>query len=127
MKVVPKVQGDGGVALDLEGSYKSLGTQTFDTVPTINQREFKGNVRLRQDEWAVLGGIDEQTNTRTHTGFAGLSSIPGLNQVLSENTTDKQTEQTMIVVRPTIKRLPISAAISPQYLLGPTRGSRVLL
>jgi hypothetical protein len=34
---------------------------------------------------------------------------------------------TLLVIKPTITRLPMSAQISPQYFLGPERGERVLL
>jgi hypothetical protein len=59
--------------------------------------------------------------------LVGLSQMPGLDQLLSENTRDTESSQTLLLVKPTITRLPMSNAISPQYLLGPVRGKRVLL
>jgi general secretion pathway protein D len=127
LKMTPHVNGDGDVGLDIEAEYKALGTGTIDTVPTINQRQFKGSVMLREGEWAVLAGIDEDTNTVTRNGLVGLAHIPGLNQVLGENTRDHKRESTLLVIKPTITRLPMSSFVSPQYLLGPILGARVLL
>jgi general secretion pathway protein D len=127
LKLTPHVNGDGDVGLDLEAEYKALGTQTINTVPTISQRRFKGNVMLRQGQWAVLAGIDENTRTVTRNGLVGVAQIPGLNQVLGENTRDDKAEHTLLVIKPTITRLPMSGLTSPQYLLGPIGGARVLL
>ena len=127
LKMTPRVNGDGEIALDLEADYKALGTQTFNTVPSILERQFKGNVTIPEGQWAVLAGMDETTTTITRNGLFGLSQIPWLNQALSENTRDTQTSNTLLVIKPTITRLPMSADISPQYLLGTARGERVLL
>ncbi|MGI8960442.1 MAG: type II secretion system protein GspD [Bryobacteraceae bacterium] len=127
LKLTPHVNGEGDVGLDVEAEYKALGTQTIDTVPSINQRQFKGSVMLREGQWAVLAGIDENTHTVTRNGLVGVAQIPGLNQMLSENRRDDKGEHTLIVIKPTITRLPMSRLISPQYLLGPIGGSRVLL
>lgn len=127
LKVTPHVKGDGEVNMDIEADYKALGTETLNTVPSISERDFKGTVTLERDEWAVIAGLDQSTNTRSRTGLAGLSSIVGLNQLLSQNNREKTTSETLVVLKPVITRLPMSDSISPQFLLGPIRGVRVLL
>ncbi len=127
LKLTPYVSGDGDVSLYVEADYKALGTQSINTVPEITERQFQGNVRLRQDEWAVIAGVDESTHSVGRTGIPGLSAIPGLNQVFSENTRSDDTVKTLVVIKPTITRLPMSGWISPQYLIGPVRGERVIL
>jgi general secretion pathway protein D len=127
LKLTPHVNGDGDVRLDVEAEYKALGAQRINTVPAISQRQFKGNVMLREGQWAVLAGIDENTHAVSRNGLAGIAQIPGLNQVLSENTRDDKSEHTLLVLKPTITCLPMSSIISPQYLLGPIGGMRVLL
>jgi hypothetical protein len=47
--------------------------------------------------------------------------------VLSENTRAKESSSTLVVIKPTIIRLPMSNTVTPQYLLGPIRGERVVL
>ena len=120
------MNGDGEIALDLEAEYKALGTQTFNTVPSVSQRKFTGNVVLREGEWAVLAGLDQESRSHTRNGLAGLSEIPGLDEV-SENTRDHSVNKTLIVIKPNVTRLPMSESISPQYLLGPVKGAKVLL
>ncbi|MBV8809944.1 MAG: hypothetical protein JO033_14830 [Acidobacteriaceae bacterium] len=127
LKLTPRVNGEGDIWMDVEAQYQALGTQTFNTVPAILQREFKGDVTLREGQWAVLAGMDESIRTLTRTGLVGLGDVPGLNQVLAKNNPDSTTSNTLVVIKPTITRLPISASISPQYLIGPQRGQRVLM
>lgn len=127
LKISPRIRGDGDISLKIDAQYNALGTQTYNTIPAIAERTYQGTVRLRQGEWAVLAGMDQKTKSMTRNGLIGLAQIPGLNQVLSENTRDTQTGRTLIVIKPTITRLPMTSWISPQYLLGPHDGGRVLL
>lgn len=127
LKVTPHVKGNGDIGMDIEAEYKALGTLTLNTVPSVNERKFTGNVVLRADEWAVLAGLDSSTLSRSLTGLAGVSNIPGLNQLLSQNNREKQSSETLVVLKPVVQRLPMSDLISPQFLVGPQRGVRVLL
>ena len=127
LKMTPRINGEGDISLEVDAEYKALGTQTFNTVPAVLEREFKGNVSLREGEWAVLAGMDESTRSITRSGLLGLSQIPGLNQILGNNNRDNSTSNTLLVIKPTITSLPMPASISPQYFIGPQRGERVLL
>ena len=127
LKMTPHINGREEVALDVEGAFRSLGTIVLDSVPSIAQREFKGSVRLREGEWAVIAGLDQSTRTQTRNGLVGLSQIPILDQILSENTRDKATSNTLIVIKPVITRLPMSDLVSPEYYMGMPGGIRVLL
>ena len=52
LKVTPKVNGDGDVALDVEAEYKSLRTIYFGIRSlVIAQRKYAGTVVLREGEW----------------------------------------------------------------------------
>ena len=127
LKMAPRVHSDGEISIDLEGDLKSLGSQSIDSVPEISERQFKGMVRLREGEWAVITGLDSTTQSRTRNGLPVLSQIPFFAQLLSENTRDKLVSNTLLVIKPTITRLPMSALISPQFLIGPLRGDSVIM
>ena len=127
LKMTPKVESDGSVAIDLEAEYKALGAVYFGTVPSVAQRKYTGSVVLREGEWAVIAGLDQKSITSSRSGWTGVSDIPGLQHLLSSNTHDNATSQTLILIKPRVTRLPMSATVSPQYLVGPVRGIRVLL
>ena len=127
LKVTPRIKGDGDISLQLEASYKALGTQTFDSVPAIAQREFKSIINLHEGEWAIVAGLNSSSQSQSRTGLAGLSNVRGLNEILSENKRDTTISDTLLVIKPRITRLPMSAEVSPQYYIGSARGDRVLL
>ena len=127
LKLTPHVNGDGAIDLTVEAEFKSLGTQTFNSVPSVAERSFKGEVSLREGEWAILAGMESMTVRVSRSGIAGISNIPGLGEVLSGHNRETQTSNTLLVIKPTITRLPMTDSISPQYLLGPRQGKRVIL
>jgi len=127
LKMKPHVSGSGDVSLEVEAQDDALGTQTIDTVPEVAERIFKGNITLREGEWAIIAGLDANTNTNNRSGLPGLAQIPGVDEVLAENTRERRTSKLLLVIKPTITRLPMSDTISPQYLVGPHGGERVIL
>ena len=127
LKITPRLTSGDDVSMDVEADYRALGPLTIETVPEILQRGFKGTVSMREGQWAVLGGLDEQTLSVNRSGIAGLADIPGINQLFSENTRNTEKSKTLLVLKPKITRPPMSSYISPQFLLGPVRGQRVLM
>jgi len=127
LKVTPHVKSNGEVGMEIEADYKALGAQVIDTVPTVAERKFTGSVTLLPDEWAVVAGLDQTSKTKSRDGLVGLSSVPLLNQLVSDNNRGDTSSRTLIVLKPFIQRLPMSDAITPQFLVGPVHGVRVLL
>lgn len=127
LKMTPHVKAGGDISLELEADFKSLGNQTFNTVPEIAERAFKGRVDLREGEWAIIAGLNSSAYTFTRTGLAGIGQIPGIKQLLSETTRETQTSDILLVIKPTITRLPVTSEVNPQFLLGSSRGERVII
>ena len=50
--------------------------------PIISQRSIEHDIRLKDGEVNVLGGLMEQTDTNTVTGIPGLAKIPGFGFLL---------------------------------------------
>ena len=127
LKVTPHIMHGGVISMDVEADYKALGTLTIDTVPSVSEREFKGSVTLQHDQYAFLAGLDQKSKTRSKQGLAGITSIPFLSSLLSDNKTDNATNQTLVVLKPVVRSLPVEDSINPQFLVGPVQGVRVLL
>ena len=126
LKIGARVHGDGEIALDLDAEFKSLGTTQLDSVPSVNQRAFKSSLTLNEGQWAIIGGMQEDARSANDSGFPALGAIPGLEALFTQTTREHRKSDTLVVIKPTITRLPMSAEISPQFLLGPEHGQRVL-
>ncbi len=79
--------------------------------PIISQRKIEHDVRLREGEVNVLGGLLEESETKSLSGWPGLSKIPFLRYFFSSESVDRAENEVLIVLTPRIVRLPdITAA-----------------
>ncbi|MBI3483952.1 MAG: hypothetical protein HY012_02210 [Acidobacteria bacterium] len=79
--------------------------------PIISQRKIEHDVRLREGEVNVLGGLVEEAQTKSISGWPGLSKIPFLRYFFSSESVDTVENEVLIVLTPRIIRLPdITAA-----------------
>jgi general secretion pathway protein D len=76
------------------------------TQPIIGTREIESTIRLRDNETNILAGLLRETERKSLSGVAGLSSIPMLKRLFGS--TETQIEQTDIVLMmtPHIIRIP---------------------
>jgi general secretion pathway protein D len=78
--------------------------------PIISQRSIEHDIRLKDGEVNVLGGLIEQTDTNTITGIPGLAKLPGIGYLFGGNTIDHEKDEILIVLIPHIVRLPSISA-----------------
>jgi general secretion pathway protein D len=84
-------------------SYVSIGGISQ---PVIGQRKIEHEIRLRDGEVNLLGGIMEDQQTRALTGIPGLASIPILKYLFSQTNTDHSENEIVFVMVPHIIRGP---------------------
>ncbi len=126
LKLKPQLHADGDISLDVEAQYQALGALTFNTVPEILSRQFKGAIRLHVGQWAILAGLDTQSSTDSHTGLPGLAQVPGLREVLSDVNRSHQNSQTLLLLKPHVLR-DNPLIDGPEYYYGSDFGRKVLL
>jgi general secretion pathway protein D len=78
--------------------------------PIISQRSIEHDIRLKDGEVNVLGGLMEQTDTDTMTGIPGLARTPGLRYLFGNNNVDHEKDEILIVLIPHIVRMPAISA-----------------
>jgi type II secretory pathway component GspD/PulD (secretin) len=127
IKVTPRVNGAGEVTLNLETEFKALTGQAFNDIPVIANRKLLSEVRLRQGEWAVIAGLMNASQARTISGLAGLSRVPLLGPVLSQNTRDNNEDQVLVVIKPSLLSLPPSEAATRLVPVGTEQRPRIPL
>src|SRR5579885_1708561 len=74
--------------------------------PIIGQNKLDHDIRLREGETQVLGGLFQQIDSSTLNGIPGLSQIPFLQYLTSDKKKDHQESDILIVMTPRIVRLP---------------------
>jgi general secretion pathway protein D len=74
--------------------------------PVIGQRKIEHDIRLREGEVNILGGLFEKTDSKTVNGWPGLAQIPFIKYLTADNKTDHVENEVLIVLIPRIVRLP---------------------
>jgi general secretion pathway protein D len=100
LKAKPVVHGSGEVSMALELQVRSLTGQSANGVPVISNEEYKGSIRLRNGEPAVVAGQITTNDQLSMSGIPGFADIPVLNQGLSDNTRMKEEDELLIIITP---------------------------
>jgi general secretion pathway protein D len=82
-------------------SYVSIGGISQ---PVIGQRKVEHEIRLKDGEVNLLGGIMEDQQTKALTGIPGLAQIPILKYLFSQTNTEHQQDEIVFVLTPHIIR-----------------------
>jgi general secretion pathway protein D len=105
--ITPKVHSNGEVTLKVTMDISSVtGTSNIGGIsqPVIGQRKIEHEVRLKEGEVNMLGGMLEDSQTKALTGIPGLGQIPILKYLFAQSTTDHSETETVFVLIPHIVR-----------------------
>ncbi len=105
--ITPKVHSNGEVTLKVTMDISSVtGTSNIGGIsqPIIGQRKIEHEVRLKEGEVNMLGGMLEDSQTKALTGIPGLGQIPILKYLFAQSTSDHSETETVFVLIPHIVR-----------------------
>lgn len=72
--------------------------------PVISQRKIEHDIRLKEGEVNLLGGIFEQTDTKTLTGLPGLAQLPFFKYFFSSENKERIDNEIVFILIPHIVR-----------------------
>ena len=101
IKAKPVLSGDS-VSLHLEIQLRNLQGQSVNGVPILSNEEFQGSITLLEGQPAVVAGAITHSQQRSLTGLPGLGAVPGLNQVMSSNSTQQEDDELLVVITPRV-------------------------
>ncbi len=105
--ITPHVHGTDEVTLKLAmdisavDSYQNIGGIQQ---PVIGQRKIENEIRMKEGEVNILGGILEQTKTYSLSGIPGLASIPLFKYLFAEETKEVNDNEIVFILIPHIVR-----------------------
>ena len=109
VEVTPRIHPDGDVSMKLSVEVSALnGTSNIGGInqPIISSRKIEHDIRLKDGEVNVLGGLIERTETKNVNGIPGLAQVPGLKYLFSDNSNEVQEDEVLIVLTPHVVRMP---------------------
>jgi general secretion pathway protein D len=107
--ITPRVHPNHEVSMKVKVEVSShTGDATIGgiTQPIISQRVIEHDIRLKEGEANILGGLIQRTDTKSTSGWPGLTKIPILGRLFSDTNTDHQEDEVLIVLTPHIVRIP---------------------
>jgi general secretion pathway protein D len=109
VEILPRVHENGEVSLHVDIDV----SQVLDRInlggveePEIGQNKATADIRLKDGEVNLLGGIIQQTDTRSTSGIPGLANIPILGRLFSGENTERDRTELVIAMIPHIVRGP---------------------
>jgi general secretion pathway protein D len=105
--ITPRVHGLDEITLKLSvdisaiDSYQNIGGISQ---PVIGQRKIENEIRLREGEVNILGGILENTQTKSLSGIPGLASIPLFKYLFAEEQKEVNDNEIVFILIPHIVR-----------------------
>ena len=107
--LTPKVHDNGEISMHIEveissvQSYVNLGGISQ---PIIAQEKVIHDIRMKDGEVNLLGGLKQSSDSTTLTGIPGLSSIPVIKWLFSSKQVSKSSQELVIALIPHIVRRP---------------------
>jgi general secretion pathway protein D len=107
--VTPKVHVGREVTLKISLDVSSqTGTVSIGGIsqPVIGQRKIEHEIRLKEGESSLLGGMLENQDTKALSGIPGLAQIPILKYLFGSTNSEEREDETVFVLTPHIIRGP---------------------
>ena len=124
VEVLPHVHENGDVSMHIDLDISSVTGQVNlggINEPIIGQRKIGQDIRLREGEVSLIGGLLSTQDNKTKTGVPGLSSVPILGKLFSGSSVDRERDEIMIALVPHVVRRP---DITPENVRGIASGSQ---
>ena len=109
VNITPRVHPNHEVSLKV--SIEVSQVNSFQTIggiqqPVIGQRKIEHDIRLREGEVNILGGLFEHIDSRTLNGWPGLAQVPFIKYLTADNNNHQTQNDVLIVLIPRIVRMP---------------------
>jgi general secretion pathway protein D len=106
--VTPHIHVDRDVTMKISMEISSeIGQASIGgiTQPIIGQKKVDlGEIRLKDGETSLIGGILDDSQTKSLSGFPGLAQIPILKYLFGQTQTDHEQDETVFAITPHIIR-----------------------
>ena len=107
--ITPRVHPNHEVSLKVSIEVSSVtGSTNIGGIsqPIISQRKIDHDIRLKEGEANILGGLITKTDTKSLSGWPGLAKVPLLRYFFSEDTKNYEDDEILIILTPHIVRVP---------------------
>ncbi len=105
LDIIPLINANHEVTLKIRQTNNSLGANvdiSGNEVPIINTQEINTEITVPNKSTVVIGGLITDNTTRSVSGVPFLSDIPLLGYLFSDTTKDKERDELIIMIQPSV-------------------------
>jgi type II secretion system protein D len=105
LEIIPLINANHQVTLKIRQTNNTLGANTLisgNEIPAILTQEINTEVTVPDKSTIVIGGLISDSNKRTTSGIPWLSDIPLLGYLFKDTTKDKERDELIIMIQPTV-------------------------
>jgi general secretion pathway protein D len=109
LDLTPHLLADGSVAIHASVEISSVGANVIVggvSEPTFGVRKIEHDIRLKEGETSVLGGLIQTTLTHIVSGVPFLGDVPVLRYLFSTEHAERNEQEILIMLTPRVVRLP---------------------
>jgi len=109
LELTPHLLANGEVAIHASIEISSLGanvTIAGVSEPTFGERKIEHDIRLKEGEVSVLGGLIQTSMINTVAGVPFLGDVPFLRYLFSTEHVERQETEVLVMLTPRVVRLP---------------------
>jgi len=117
--ITPRIHSTGEVtlkiAMDISSQTSTVNIGGIEQ-PVIGRKLIEHEVRLREGEANLMGGMLEDLQSKSLTGFPGLAQIPVLHYLFGQTATEHSQTETVFVMIPHIVRRQVLSALNDEAI-----------
>src|SRR5262245_8223458 len=109
LDMTPRVMLNRDIAMTIKVGVNAIsGSVNFSGIPypILTNREIEHDIRLKEGESSIIGGIITDADQVTVTGLPGAAKIPLIRYLFSSENKQRRESEIIIVITPHIVRLP---------------------
>lgn len=116
IKAKPEIHGNMDVSLTLNVELRSLGAQSLNGVPILNNRSYSGVITLKDGEPGVVTGSITLSDQFSMSGLPGVAAVPLINRLATGNNKQYEEDELLVVITPHVASEPAYGAGSELWL-----------
>jgi len=118
LKATPIIHSNSDVSLKLDINIRTLGGQSVNGVPIINNREYIGSITLKNEESGVVAGLLSKADSLSLSGYPFFGRVPGVTYGASVHTKNVNDDELLVVMTPHIVRMAPQQGFALQMPVG---------
>ncbi len=117
LEIIPRVISDDSILIQIAVEDSVFVDPSKNVAVEVDKNKASTVMQVRSGEFIVIGGLILNRSAEKNSGFPYLRDIHGLNLLFGKSSDTKQKQETMILVRPQIRKPGSSSVITDQKSL----------